>query len=50
VSAFVFALFFAAVVILGYIPGLNAKHVLRATAARTGEQAFADAADQLVAH
>ncbi len=27
VSAFVFALFFAAVVILGYIPGLNAKHV-----------------------
>ena len=26
-SAFVFALFFAAVVILGYIPGLNAKHV-----------------------
>jgi Protein of unknown function (DUF2785) len=29
---------------------LNAKHVLRATAARTGEQAFSDAADQLVAH
>jgi hypothetical protein len=27
VSAFVFALFFAVVVILGYIPGLNAAHV-----------------------
>jgi hypothetical protein len=27
VSAFVFALFFTAVVILGYIPGLNAAHV-----------------------
>ena len=29
---------------------LNAKHVLRATAARSGERAFAEAADQLVAH
>ena len=27
ISAFVFALFFAVVVILGYIPGLNAAHV-----------------------
>ena len=27
ISAFVFALFFATVVILGYIPGLNAPHV-----------------------
>ena len=27
ISAFVFALFFAVVVILGYIPGLNATHV-----------------------
>jgi hypothetical protein len=27
VSAFVFAVFFAVVVILGYIPGLNARHV-----------------------
>ena len=27
IGAFVFALFFAAVVILGYIPGLNAAHV-----------------------
>ena len=27
VTAFVFALFFAVVVILGYIPGLNAAHV-----------------------
>jgi hypothetical protein len=27
VSAFVFALFFAVVVVLGYIPGLNAAHV-----------------------
>ena len=27
VSAFVYALFFAVVVILGYIPGLNAAHV-----------------------
>ena len=27
IGAFVFAIFFAAVVILGYIPGLNAAHV-----------------------